>query len=74
MATKYYRLKLQGEPSADEIHRNVGKHGGLVMRVHREKGETHVYYAGAEGGDPGAAGKGAEGASEVSLDEVTKLG
>lgn len=73
MATRYYRLKLQGEPSADEIHRSVGKHGGLVMRVHREKGETHVYYAGGAGNDP-AGGRPPEGASEVSLDDVTKLG
>jgi hypothetical protein len=73
MATKYYRLKMQGDPSPEEIHRHVGRSGGMVMRVHRERGETHVYYAGGEGNDPGGA-KGPEGASEVHLDEVTKLG
>jgi hypothetical protein len=71
---KYYKLKLQGDPSHDEIHRAVGKSGGLVMRVHREKGETHVYYAGGEGNDPAGGNRAVEGADEVSLDEVTKLG
>ena len=73
MATRYYRLKMQGDPSAEEIHRHVGRSGGLVMRVHRERGETHVYYAGGEGNDPAGA-KPLEGASEVRIDEVTKLG
>ncbi|MFL5385267.1 MAG: hypothetical protein ACJ8GN_22340 [Longimicrobiaceae bacterium] len=72
MATRYWRLKLKGEPSADDIHRGVGKGGGVVLRVHREKGETHVYYSGEEGGEGhGLAGGGRP--ESVKLDDVTKF-
>ena len=72
MATKYWRLKVKGDPSADEIHRGVGKGGGLVLRVHREKGETHVYYAGEDAQEShGLAGAGRP--ESVKLDDVSKI-
>jgi len=70
MATKYWRLRVKGEPTADEIHQGVGRSGGQVLRVHREKGETHVYFAGDDGSEShGLAGGGRP--ESVKLDDVT---
>jgi hypothetical protein len=54
----------------------IGQSGGLVVRVHSEGGDTHVYYAGekAATAEVSKAFKGAEAPSEVSAGEVTKLG
>ncbi|HEU4562210.1 MAG TPA: hypothetical protein VFS20_30555 [Longimicrobium sp.] len=69
---KHWKIHVKGEPTADEIHRAIGAGGGLVTRIHREGGETRVYYTGEEGGKghnlPGAAAP-----SEVGEDEVTKF-
>ncbi len=45
MAVKNWRLKLEGERSADEIQSTIGRTGGTLLRIHFEGGETHVYYA-----------------------------
>lgn len=72
MASKHYKIHVKGEPTADEIHRAVGAGGGLITRIHRERGETLVYYTGGEGKETrGLQGAGAP--TEVSADEVTKF-
>jgi hypothetical protein len=48
MVTKYWRLKLKGQRSVDDIHCAVGRSGGIVVRVHVEGGETSVYLAAEE--------------------------
>jgi hypothetical protein len=75
MAMKYWRLKLKGERSADEIQSAVGQSGGNVLRIHFEGGETHVYFAAEKPATPKTAEalKGAAMPEEVSADEVTKI-
>ena len=71
---KHYKASFKGEKPIDQIHAAVGRDGGLVTRVHVEKGETHVYFAGGEGqGKHLREALGAE-ASEVGEDEVKKIG
>jgi hypothetical protein len=72
MAEKHYKIQVKGEPAIDEIHRAVGAGGGLVTRIHRERGETHVYYTGGDGKETrGLQGAGAP--TEVRAGEVTKF-
>lgn len=75
MAMKYWRLKLKGERSVDEIQSAVGQSGGNVIRIHFEGGETHVYFAAEKSAAPEAAKamKEAVMPEEVSADKVTHL-
>lgn len=72
---KYWRLKLKGERSADEIEAAVGGGSGQVVRIHVESGESHVYFAANKSMVSGVtkllkrSGK----AEEISLREVKKL-
>lgn len=74
MAT-YWRVNLPGERPLDEVQATVGRGGGILLRVHVEDGETQVYYTGDPSASPDLA-RGIEGAeaTEVALDEVTKIG
>lgn len=74
MATRHWKIHVKGDPTADEIHRAVGGGGGLITRIHRDRGETHVYFTADEPGkDLHAALRGAEAAREVKADEVTRF-
>jgi hypothetical protein len=73
MASKHWKIHVKGEPSLDEIHREVGGHGGLITRIHREKGETQVYFTGEDGDKAGNGLKGGSAAQEVHADEVTRF-
>ena len=44
----YWRLKVKGELSADELQSVVGMSGGTIVRVHSEGGETDVYFVAEE--------------------------
>jgi UDP-N-acetylenolpyruvoylglucosamine reductase len=75
MATKYWRLKIKGEKSADEVQAVVGKNSGVLVRFHVEKGETSVYFAADK---PGTAGMSktmgaTEKPVEISMDEVMRI-
>ena len=75
MATKYWRLRLRGERSADEIQSAIGQSGGTLVRVHVEGDETHVYFAGKQSVSEDVARTITEagGTTEVSEDTVTQL-
>jgi len=75
MAMKYWRLKLKGERSADEIQSAVGRSGGNVVRIHLEGGKTYVYFAAEKAAAPEAAKtmKEAVTPKEVSAAELTKF-
>lgn len=72
---KYWRIKLKGKRSADELEAAVGSGGGQVVRVHMEKDETLVYFAANKSMVSGVtksirrSGK----AEEVGLREIKKL-
>ena len=73
--TKYWRLKLKGELSPDQVHAALPEGAVNILRIHTEKGETQVYYSTAEQPHaPEVRSRKAEGAEEVSLDVVTKIG
>ncbi|MFN3396439.1 MAG: hypothetical protein ACK4Z9_06560 [Thermodesulfovibrionales bacterium] len=75
MAMKYWRLKLKGERSMDEIQSAVGRSSGIIIRIHFESGETHVYFAAEKSAAPEAAKamKEAMMPEEVSADKLTKF-
>jgi hypothetical protein len=73
MASKHWKVQVKGEPGVDEIHRAVGSSEGLVTRIHREKGETHVYFTGEHGLKEGHGLAGGGAASEVKPEEVTRF-
>jgi hypothetical protein len=76
MARKYWQLKLKGKRSTDRIEAIVGPSGGNLVRIHYERGETHVYFTEAIPAPEDAmkslkkAGK----LAEVSIRDVKKLG
>ena len=72
--TKYWRLQLKGELSPDQVHAALPEGAVSLLRIHKERGETHVYFSTAE--QPGApkVRSTGEAAEEVSLDVVTRIG
>jgi hypothetical protein len=75
MPTKYWRLKVKGERTAEQIQSAIGRSGGNVLRIHFEAGETQVYFAAEKSTAPEAAKamKEATKVEEVKADEVTKF-
>lgn len=76
MGRKYWRLRLRGERSADEIESAIGKSGGLVVRVHVERDEMHVYFAAEESAptaDMARTLARAQAPTEVSEEEATQF-
>jgi hypothetical protein len=72
---KHYKASFKGDKPADEIQNAVGRGGGLVTRIHSEKGETHVYFTGGEGHAKNLKALGVSGEpTEVSEDAVRKIG
>ena len=70
MATKFYKRSVKGLSLAD-VQNDIGRRGGLVVRIDQQGDETTVYY---EADDRVRADKAyVDDALEVSLDEVTKL-
>jgi hypothetical protein len=70
MTMKYWRLKLKGERSADEIQSAIGRSGGNVVRIQFEGGETHVYFA----AEKSAALKGAKAMKQATTPQEVKAG
>ncbi len=73
--TKYWRLRLKGRLSADQVGVSLPEDTTNILRVDQEADETHVYYATA--GRPGAARPsrraGKTSARPVSLSVVTRI-
>jgi hypothetical protein len=71
----YWRLRLKGDLSPDQVHASLPEPAVNVLRIHKERGETEVYFSTAE--HVGAAQvrtRAGESAEEVGLDTVTKIG
>jgi hypothetical protein len=70
---KHYKASFKGDKPLDQIQSAVGREGGLILRVHQDRGETHVYYASekeAHGKHLGELGAGPP--SEVSEADVLR--
>ena len=76
MAMKYWQIKVKGERSADELQNAVGQAGGMIVRLHFEAGETHVYFASEKSAAAKVAKaiKGARIPKEVRAVDVKKIG
>jgi hypothetical protein len=73
--TKYWRLRLKGDVSPDQVHANLPEHAVHVLRIHKEHGETQVYFSTAEHAAAAQVrSRSGENAEEVSLDVVTRIG
>ena len=73
MATKFYKRSVKGLSLAD-VQNDVGRRGGLVMRIDQQGDETTVYYEADTSPRPDQTDKAyVDDAREVSLDELTKL-
>lgn len=70
MATKLYKQTFKGRRAAD-VHDEIGRRGGIMVRLD-QSGDTVTAYFEADD-RAGAAGKAAEGATEVTLDDVMKI-
>ena len=75
MAIKYWRMKLKGERSTEEIYSAIGASGGNVARIHFEGGDTYVYFGAKKSAAREAAKAMKKSATpeEVSSGEVTKI-
>jgi hypothetical protein len=68
-------LRLKGDSSPDQVHASLPEHAIHVLRIHKEGGETQVYFSTAEPtGAAEARSRGGEIAEEVKLEAVTKIG
>ena len=45
---KYWRLRLKGDLSPDQVQASLPEHAVHVLRIHKEGGETQVYFAAAK--------------------------
>jgi hypothetical protein len=75
MKMQYYRMDMQGERGLDELEKEVGVGGGMLLRVHVEGGKTSVYFIAEKSAcaEIGRAVKAAQAPVEISADEVIKL-
>lgn len=70
MATKLYKQTFRGQPTASEVHDEVGLGGGVIVRIDQTNDETTVYF---EALDNGKTPKPGGNISEVSIKDVTKI-
>jgi hypothetical protein len=72
---KFWRLKLKGSLSLDDAQAAVADREGTLLRVHSEKGETHVYFSSTgEALEKRVTEKMQAGAlEEVSLEDVSRI-
>lgn len=73
MATKLYKQTFKGRPTVAEVHEQIGRRGGLVVRIDQSDAGTTAYFEAHEMAGPAAAKESVENIEEVSLKEVTKI-
>ena len=75
MAMKYWQTKVKGERAAEELQNAIGQAGGMIVRLHFEAGETHVYFASEKSAAAkvSKAIKGARTPREVRAIDVKKI-
>jgi hypothetical protein len=73
--TKYWRVRLKGDLTPDQVEAALPESALGLLRVHKEQGETHAYFSTTDRSVVGQIRSGAgESVEEVSLDAVTKIG
>lgn len=72
MATKLYKQTFKGRPNVAEVHEQIGRRGGLVVRIDQSDTGTIAYFEAHETVEPATAKGSTENIEEVSLKEVTK--
>lgn len=74
--TKYWRVRLKGRLSPDQVGAGLPEGATSILRVDQEADDTYVFYATAQqpgARKPGKKQAGAAAAEEVSLKAVTKI-
>jgi hypothetical protein len=72
---KYWRLRLKGDLSPEQVHASLPERAITILRIHKEGGETQVYFSTAEhAGAAEARSRAGKSAEEVKLEAVTKIG
>jgi hypothetical protein len=72
--TKYWRVRFKGDLTPDQVEASLPQGALGLLRVHRERGETHAYFSTTDRAAGQARGPNGESVEEVSLDAVTKIG
>ena len=73
MATKLYKQTFKGRPAVAEVHEQIGRRGGLVVRIDQSDAGTTAYFEAHDTAGPADARESAGDIQEVSLEEVTKI-
>jgi len=73
VATKLYKQTFKGRPNVSEVHEEIGRHGGVIVRIDQSDAGTVAYFEAHETAEPTAAKAAVGNIEEVSLKEVTKI-
>lgn len=73
MATKLYKQTFKGRPTIAEVHDEIGRRGGLVMRIDQSDAGTTAYFEAHESVGAPTTREATQNLEEVSLKEVTKI-
>jgi hypothetical protein len=73
MATKLYKRTFKGRPNLSEVHDEIGRHGGVIVRIDQSDAVTIAYFERHEMPGLAATKEAVANIEEVSLKEVTKI-
>ena len=73
MAMKLYKQTFKGRPSLLKVHEEIGRHGGVIVRIDQSRAGTIAYFEAHKTAEPTAAKAAVGNIEEVSLKEVTKI-
>lgn len=73
MATKLYKQTFKRRVTAGEVHEEIGRRGGLVLRIDQSARATTAYFEADEQALRSYARESAENVKEASLKEITKI-
>lgn len=72
MANKFYKQTFNGRQSVQEVHDEIGRRGGLIVRIDQYDASVVAFYeaeAAPQPGDKDTHGK----VEEVSLKDIIKM-
>lgn len=73
MTRKLYKQTFKGRPTVPEVHEEIGRRGGLVVRIDQGDIATIAYFEADDMATLAFAKEAEENIEEVSLEEVTKI-
>jgi hypothetical protein len=73
MKVKLYKQTFKAGATVPEVHEEIGRRGGMVVRIDQSDRGTTAYFEAGELTGPAQGKEAAVNIEEVSLDEVTKI-